>query len=39
MTLELNNVLIEGETRPLSLMAHTGKMTCMTGGSCERRTR
>lgn len=39
MTLELNNVLIEGETKPLSLMAHTGKMTCMTGGSCERRTR
>lgn len=39
MGLELNEVLMEGEQQTLSLMAKAGEMTCLTGGSVERRTR
>lgn len=39
MTLELNLVLIDGETQPFSLMADTGMLTCITGGTSVRRTR
>jgi ABC-type branched-subunit amino acid transport system ATPase component len=39
MMLELNEVLVEGEPQTLSLMAKAGEMTCLTGGSAERRTR
>ncbi len=39
MILELNQVLIEGEARTLSMIAETGRMTCITGGTAERRSR
>lgn len=39
MTLELNEVLLEGEPRTLSLMAKEGRVTCLTGGTEERLTR
>jgi putative ABC transport system ATP-binding protein/ATP-binding cassette subfamily C protein CydD len=39
MMLELNEVLLEGEPQTLSLMAHEGELTCLTGGSSERLTR
>ena len=39
MMLELNEVLVEGEPQTLSLMAKASEMTCLTGGSAERRTR
>ena len=32
-------MLVEGEPQTLSLMATAGEMTCLTGGSAERRTR
>ena len=37
--LELNEVLIEGESRTLSMMAHEGQITCLTGDTPERLTR
>ena len=39
MMLELNEVLIEGMHRTLSLMAKAGELTCLTGGTAEQRTR
>jgi putative ABC transport system ATP-binding protein/ATP-binding cassette subfamily C protein CydD len=39
MMLELNEVLIEGMNRTLSLMAKAGELTCLTGGTAEQRTR
>lgn len=39
MTFELNQVLIEGEAQTFSMMARTGQLTCLTGGTPERRTR
>lgn len=39
MILELNEVLLEGEPRTLSLMARAGRVLCLTGGTGERRTR
>lgn len=39
MILELNEVLLEGEPRTLSLMAHERQLTCLTGGTSERLTR
>ncbi len=37
--LELNDVLLDGEPRTLSLMAYEGKLTCLYGGSAEQRSR
>lgn len=37
--LELNEVLLTGEARTLSLIARDGELTCITGGTAERRTR
>ena len=37
--LELNEVLLRGEERTLSLMAPAGRLTCLTGGSRLRRSR
>jgi ABC-type sugar transport system ATPase subunit len=39
MTLELNRVLLPGEEHPLSLIAHEGQLTCLTGGTVSQRTR
>ena len=39
MMLELNEVLIEGMNRTLSLMAKAGELTCLTGGTAEQHTR
>lgn len=39
MTLELNQVLIEDEAQTFSMLAEAGQMTCLTGGTTERRTR
>lgn len=39
MMLELNEVLIEGMNRTLSLMAKAGELTCLTGGTAAHRTR
>lgn len=39
MILELNEVLLEGEPHTLSLMAKTGQLTCLTGGTPARRLR
>lgn len=39
MLLELNEVLMEGERQTLSLMARSGELTCLTGGTAERKTR
>ena len=39
MILELNEVLLEGDERTLSLMAEKGHVTCLAGGSTERRRR
>ena len=39
MMLELNEVLIEGVHRTLSLMAKAGELTCLTGGTAAQRTR
>ena len=38
MTLELNDVLLRGEEQTLSLLASEGQMTCIVGGTAERRT-
>lgn len=37
--LELNDVLIEGEPRTLSMMAREGSMTCLYGGTSHQRSR
>lgn len=37
--LELNDVLLEGEPRTLSLMAYEGRLTCLTGGTAAQRSR
>lgn len=37
--LELNDVLLEGEPRTLSMMAYEGQMTCLMGGTPERCSR
>jgi len=37
--LELNEVLLSGEERTLSLMAPAGQLTCLTGGTRLRRSR
>ena len=39
MTIELNEVLLPGEEHVLSLLADEGQLTCITGGTAERRTR
>ena len=39
MTIELNEVLLPGEEHTLSLLADEGQLTCITGGTAERRTR
>lgn len=39
MTIELNEVLLSGDDEPLSLVAGEGCLTCITGGSRERRSR
>lgn len=39
MLLELNEVLIEGMHRTLSLMAKAGELTCLTGGTAAQHTR
>jgi ABC-type thiamine transport system ATPase subunit len=39
MLLELNEVLLEGERQTLSLMAWSGKQTCLTGGTSEQYAR
>lgn len=39
MTLELNDVLLSGEPRTLSMMAAEGQVTCLAGGTAERRVR
>lgn len=39
MMLELNEVLLEDEPQTLSLMAHEGELTCLTGNSSQRLTR
>jgi hypothetical protein len=39
MMLELNEVLIDGEPRTLTMMAHEGQLTCLTGGTPARRLR
>ena len=36
MTLELNDVMIEGEPHKLSLIAEAGKLTCLTGDGPDR---
>lgn len=38
MTLELNEVLIDGMERTLSMMAESGELTCLTGGTPSQRT-
>ena len=37
--LELNEVLLSGEERTLSLMARAGQMTCLVGATRQRRSR
>jgi len=37
--LELNEVVLKGERQTLSLMAYKGRLTCLTGGTAERRRR
>ncbi len=39
MTIELNEVTLPGSEQALSLLADEGQLTCITGGSGERRTR
>lgn len=39
MTIELNDVLLDGEVYTLSLLAHEGQLTCITGATAARRTR
>ena len=39
MILELNEVLVDGEQRTLSMMAESGHVVCLTGGDPERLTR
>lgn len=39
MLLELNDVLLQNEPRTLSMMARSGEMVCLTGGSAEQRAR
>jgi ABC-type sugar transport system ATPase subunit len=39
MVFELNEVLTEGAARTLSMMAEEGRMTCLTGGTAELRSR
>ena len=39
MLLELNEALLEGEPQTLSMMAREGQLTCLTGGTPERRLR
>ena len=39
MLLELNDVLLQNEPRTLSMMARSGDMVCLTGGSAEQRAR
>ena len=39
MTIELNEVLLPGEEHSLSLLADEGQLTCITGGTADRRTR
>ena len=39
MVFELNEVLLDGEPHTLSLMAHEGRLTCLTGGTAQRRLR
>ena len=38
MVLELNETLIEGAERTVSMLAEEGQMTCLTGGSAQSRT-
>ena len=38
LMLELNEVLLEGEPNTFSMMAHEGRVTCITGGTPQRRT-
>lgn len=37
MTFELNQVVIDGEEHTFSFIAQSGQMTCVTGGTAERR--
>lgn len=37
--LELNDILLEGDARTLSLMATTGQVTCLTGSTSQHRHR
>ena len=37
--LELNDVLLEGESRTLSMMAFEGQLTCLMGGTAAQRSR
>ena len=39
MTIELNDALLSGEEQTLSMLADEGQLTCITGGTAERRTR
>lgn len=39
MILEINQAVIEGEEHTFSMLAPSGQLTCLTGGSAERRRR
>ena len=39
MVLEINQVVIDGEENTFSMVAPSGKLTCLTGGTAERRRR
>ena len=39
MTIELNDVVLPGEEQSLSMLADEGQLTCITGGTADRRTR
>jgi putative ABC transport system ATP-binding protein/ATP-binding cassette subfamily C protein CydD len=39
MVLELNEVLLRDERQTLSLMAKSGELTCLTGGTAQQRSR
>jgi hypothetical protein len=39
MTLELNEVLLEGASRTVSMIAESRQLVCLTGGRAEERTR
>lgn len=39
MTIELNEVSLPGEGHPISLLADEGQLTCITGGTADRRTK